>query len=145
MPQFVDDFRDHLVDDFFWGQIKVGGENRSGINGTYAFSGFYLKRVNRFNFISKKTDAVAKIDIGKVDVDGIAFYPEAATLEIDLGAVVQGIDKRMQESLSADDLTLVDPHDPIFKFSGVAHTIDATYRSNDNDIPSSAQQFRGGL
>ena len=51
----------------------------------------------------------------------------------------------MQKSLPADDLSLVDADDPIFKICRITQTIDTTHGCHHDDIPSSCQQLRSGL
>ena len=69
-----------------------------------------------------------------MDVYCVPSHPECAAFEIGLCAAVQTIIELVQKSIAADDLAFFQSDNAHCIVIGIAHTIDAGYRGDDDDV-----------
>ena len=91
--RFILYFINHFLHNIFWGKIKIGRKNSCIFYQPNTLAAAQFQRFNGFYFISKKSDAVAKIHIRQINIYSISFYPKSAPGKIALAAAVQTIDQ----------------------------------------------------
>ncbi len=64
------------MNDVLWRQVKVGRKDGSVLYRPNAFAGFDIEGFDGLNLIAEEGNAVATINIGQVNINRIALYPE---------------------------------------------------------------------
>ncbi|OPZ95551.1 MAG: hypothetical protein BWY71_02200 [Planctomycetes bacterium ADurb.Bin412] len=80
---------DHLLYDILGSYIEVGGEDGGVLYGTDPLAAAQFQGIDRFNLVAEETDAVTEINIGKIDIDRIAFDPEGSPGKIAFAPVIE--------------------------------------------------------
>ena len=98
--QIVLNFPDHFLHHILSRNEKIGGVNIYTLLLGDLFSGFGIYDLNFLNLITPEIYPVSIISVCKVNIYGIALYPEGAAFKIGIGATVQYIDKLKKQLIS---------------------------------------------
>ena len=120
---------------------RIDGELLEGVQG---LARFWVDGRQPFNFVVPKLDPNGVVGVRQVDVHGVAFDAEISTLEICHGSAVQAGHQPMKEVVAGEALPDFQRDHVFVELHGVADAVDATDAGHHNDVPSAAQQGRGG-
>ena len=142
-PQVDIDLPDSGIDTILRSHEEVGRIDVQFILLVNLLSGLRIERRNTVDLVVPELDAVGcpvKGFDSRKDIDRIAVYAKAATIELYFIIDIKGIHETAQQFIPVYPHPLFHMHHLFGKSSRVRHTIEAGDRRNDNDILPPRQQ-----
>ena len=121
---------------------QIGGVYFIFVETSYTMSWNRVYLFDGINFVIPEHNAQQVISIGKIDIDGISFNTEIASVQLYIIAYIQAIYQSAQKNISVQQLSFFDVYNVIIKIGRISHTVDTRYGWHDDDIVSSGKQGR---